>query len=199
MKLLPVAAWLIIFTLTPLSHAGTFEDGAAAFEAREYQKALSLWLSLGEQGDAASQMNIGEMYAKGLGVKQNIPEALKWFNKAAAQGSAAAEFSLGEIYEYGHGMPADHKQSIKWYRKAAQQGHASARYKLGAKYFKGEGVPMDYLMAYAWMDMAAKQELSIAASYRDLIASVLKPDELKKARALSDQLADELTTQPNSD
>ena len=202
MKFIPAIVWLTLFTLAPVALADTFKDGIAAFEAREYQKALDLWLTLAEQGDVTSQMNVGEMYAKGLGVTRDTPEALKWFNKAAAQGSAAAEFNLGEIYGFGHGIPVDHELSIKWYRKAAQQGHASARYKLGAKYFKGEGVPMDYLMAYAWMDMAAKQGLSIAANYRDLIASILKPDELKKATALADeltdQLADPVTRQPDS-
>ena len=173
--------------MTTTAHADTFEDGMAAFGERDYQKALSLWLSLAEQGHELSQINVGEMYAKGLGVTRDIPEAIKWFNKAAAQGNVAAEFSLGEIY--GYGAQADHEQSVKWYRKAAQQGHASAQYKLGAKYFKGEGVPMDYLMAYAWMDMAAKQELDIATNYRDLIASILEPDELKKARAFASQLA----------
>ncbi len=184
-----ILAWLSVSAMTTTAYADTFEDGMAAFGAREYQKALSLWLSLAEQGDELSQINAGEMYAKGLGVTRDVPEAIKWFNRAAAQGNAAAEFSLGEIYGYDHGVQADHKQSVKWYRKAAQQGHASAQYKLGAKYFKGEGMPMDYLMAYAWMDMAAKQGLDIASNYRDLIASILKPDELKKAKTFASQLA----------
>ncbi len=181
-----IVVWLSLSAMTATAYADTFEDGLAAFGAREYQKALSLWLSLAEQGDELSQINIGEMYAKGLGVTRDIPEAIKWFNKAAAQGNVAAEFNLGEIY--GHGVQTDHEQSVKWYRKAALQGHASAQYKLGAKYFKGEGVPMDYLMAYAWMDMAAKQGLDIATNYRELIASILKPDELKKAKTLASQV-----------
>lgn len=190
-----IVLWLSINTVTATAYAGAFEDGMAAFGERDYQKALSLWLPLAEQGDDASQINVAEIYAKGLGVKQDIPEAIKWFEKAAAQGNVAAEFSLGEIYGYGHGVQTDHKQSIKWYRKAALQGHASAQYKLGAKHFKGEGVPMSYLMAYAWMDMAAKQGLDIATSYRDLIASILEPEELKKAETLAEQLA----SQSNSD
>ncbi len=192
MKFIPVIALLTFFTLAPAAFADTFEDGTTAFEAREYKKALNLWLPLAEQGDIASQVNVGEIYVKGLGVTRDAPEALKWFSRAAAQGSAAAEFNLGEIYGYGHGIPVDHELSIKWYRKAAQQGHTSARYKLGAKYFKGEGVLMNYPMAYAWMDMAAKQGLSIAANYRDLIATTLKPDELKKAIALADELTEQL-------
>ncbi len=202
MKFISVIVCLTLLTLAPAAFADTFEDGMAAFKAREYQKALNLWQNLAEQGDVNSQINIGEMYARGLGVTRNATEALKWFKKAAAQGSAAAEFNLGEMYGYGHGIPVDHKRSIEWYRKAAQQGHTSASYKLGAKYFKGEGVAMDYLMAYAWMDMAAKQGSGLAANYRDLIASILKPDELKKATALADelskQLADPVSHQPDN-
>jgi len=183
-----VALWIVISAMISIVHAGAFEDGMAAFEAREYQKALTLWRTLAEQGDVVSQMNIGEMYAKGLGVTQNITEALMWFNKAAAQGSTKAEFSLGEIYGYGHGIPVDYEQSVKWYRRAAERGHAGAQFELGVRYFKGEGVPMDYKTAYAWMDVAAKQGHKSSLSYRNMIATVLDPDELRKAKALAAQL-----------
>lgn len=183
-----VSLWVVISAMISIVHAGTFEDGMAAFEAREYQKALSLWRTLAEQGDVASQINIGEMYAKGLGLTKNITEALMWFKKAAAQGSAKAEFSLGEIYAYGHGIPVDYEQSGKWYRKAAERGHAGAQYKLGVRYFKGEGVPIDYTMAYAWMDVASKQGHQSSLKYRNMIATVLDPDELRKAKALAARL-----------
>ncbi len=184
-----VVLWIMISATSFIAHAGAFEDGMAAFEAREYQKALALWRRLAEQGDVVAQIHVGDMYAKSLGVTQDITEALIWFNKAIAQGSTEAEFRLGEIYESGQGnRPVDYEQAIKWYRKAAERGHAGAQYSLGVRYFKGEGVPTDYAMAYAWMAAAAKQDFKSSASYRDLIASVLDSDELKKAEALATQL-----------
>ena len=52
-------------------------------------------LQVAEQGDAAAQYNLGLMYYKGQGVRQDDAQAVQWFHKAAEQGSAAAQYNLG--------------------------------------------------------------------------------------------------------
>jgi localization factor PodJL len=37
---------------------------------------------------ADSQFNLGILYARGIGVEQNLAESFKWFSLAAAQGDA---------------------------------------------------------------------------------------------------------------
>jgi TPR repeat protein len=37
------------------------------------------------------------MYKTGEGVKQDLPEALQWFKKAAVQGNAQAQYNIGTI------------------------------------------------------------------------------------------------------
>ena len=39
-----------------------------------------------ERGVADSQFNLGILYARGIGVEQNLAESFKWFSLAAAQG-----------------------------------------------------------------------------------------------------------------
>ena len=46
------------------------------------------------QGDAQAQYNLGFMYYKGEGVKQDLSQAKLWYEKAAAQGDAKAKESL---------------------------------------------------------------------------------------------------------
>ena len=41
-------------------------------------------------GIADSQYNLGILYARGIGVDQNLPESYKWFALAAQQGDADA-------------------------------------------------------------------------------------------------------------
>jgi len=192
LKIINILKFIVLFgtiiAVTPNASADEFENGMSAFEAREYHKALTIWRTLAKQDDVSAQLKIAEMYAKGLGVEQNITQAVMWLNKAVAQGSIQAEFNLGEIYGNGQGIPVDYEKSIMWYRKAAERGYAMAQYKLGVKYFKGEGVSVDYMRSYAWMDLAAKQEFEPSAKYRDMIASVLNPDELKKAKGIAAQL-----------
>ena len=75
-----------------------FQQGLTAYEQSNYQTAFKLWLPMAEQGDANVQFNLGVMYAKGQGVKQDDFEVVKWFRKAAEQGHAEAQFNLGVRY-----------------------------------------------------------------------------------------------------
>ena len=59
---------------------------------------------------------------RGLGVKRDPGEAVKWLLKAAEQGQANAMFFLGGCYQHGFGVNADQAEAAKWYRKAAEQG-----------------------------------------------------------------------------
>jgi len=43
-----------------------------------------------DRGVADSQFNLGILYARGIGVEQNLAESFKWFSLAAAQGDADA-------------------------------------------------------------------------------------------------------------
>src|SRR5215208_2204734 len=90
-----------------------------------------------EKGDAEAQRNLGIVYAKGLGVKQDYGEAAKWYRQAAEQGNPAAQTAIGELYEAGRGVPRDNEEAAKWYRRAADQGYASAQYALAALYVMG--------------------------------------------------------------
>ena len=186
--------WLLTSFAISTAYAGKFEDGMVAFKAREYQTALKLWSPLAEQGNVAAQINVGDMYAKGLGVTQDVDRALSLYNKAVTQGSTDAEYKLGELYTRGRGIPRDYEQAIKWHRKAAERGHVEAQYSLGVRYFEGEGVPTDYVTAYAWMDVAAKQGHEPSSLARDRIALALDLDELEKAKAMATKLLKSYTT-----
>lgn len=71
-----------------------FNDGKIAFNRGDYQQAIKIWEVLASQGNADAQNNLGVMYAKGIGIPRNDPEALKWFRLAAAQGVEFAKESL---------------------------------------------------------------------------------------------------------
>ncbi|HHF3821858.1 TPA: tetratricopeptide repeat protein, partial [Haemophilus influenzae] len=120
-----------------------FQQGLEATKRGDYQTAFKLWLPLAEQGNASIQFNLGLMYKKGQGIKQDDFEAVKWFRKAAEQGEANAQFNLGVMYANGRGVKQDDFEEVKWYRQAAEQGHAKAQYNLGNMYANGRGVKQD--------------------------------------------------------
>jgi len=53
---------------------------------KDFARADGCYLNAAEQGYVPAQNNVGRMYRKGLGVKQNNREAVSWYRKAAKQG-----------------------------------------------------------------------------------------------------------------
>lgn len=190
-------AGLILFQ-TPWVHAEQQDEGMSAFQQRDYKKALEVWTELAEQGDASAQINLANMYAKGLGTKKDRTQAMKWLEKAADQGDQEAMFDLGKLYGTQHGeIKADHELSMGWYKKAAEQGYAKAQYAVAVKYFKGEGVATDYITAYAWMDVSLRNGYKPAESFRDLIGEVMGPEKTKQAKESAEAINASLQTPKN--
>ena len=78
-------------------------------------------------GDAEAQFNLGVMYDAGLGVPQDLVEAVAWYRQAAEQGYADAQYNLGLMYANGAGVPQDDVEAYKWSNLAATYADASQR------------------------------------------------------------------------
>ncbi len=115
-----------------------------------------------ESGDADAQYNLGKLYAKGLGVKEDYKQAAKWYQAASDQSHAGALVALGELYEAGQGVPNDDAEAAKCYRRAADQGNAVGQYSLAVLYVMGRGVPQDNAEALKWYRLAADQGDTLA-------------------------------------
>ena len=103
------------------------------------------------------QLRLGQMYANGWGVTQDVDEAVKWFRKSAEQGNLTAQLSLANMYIEGRGVTKDDYEAVRWIRKAAEQGDASAQNCLGLMYQNGRGVTKDDDEAVKWFRKAAAQ------------------------------------------
>ncbi len=106
-------------------------------------------------GEPAAQVAVGEKYAAGVEVPQDLKQAATWYRKAADQGSAAGELHLADLYRDGRGVTRDTVQAAQWYLKAAEQGDVSAQGTLAMLYVMGVGVPKSDGEAYYWLDLAA--------------------------------------------
>ncbi|HHF6577579.1 TPA: tetratricopeptide repeat protein [Haemophilus influenzae] len=108
-----------------------FQQGSEATTKGDYQTTFKFLLPLAEQGNALAQLMLGNMYANGLGVKQDDVEAVKWYRKAAEQGDAKAQAMLGFLYFLGKGGVQVNKSLAKeWFGKACDNG-----YQDGCKYY----------------------------------------------------------------
>ena len=107
-------------------------------------------------GDAAAQNDLGVNYEKGLGVPQNLAEALRLYRLAADQGYARAAANLGQLYYYGEGVTRDYGQAVRLFQQAAAKADDSAEFMLGTCHANGQGVTRDDREAVRLFKLAAE-------------------------------------------
>lgn len=132
-----------------------FNDAYEAAQKGNHKKAVSLWTSLAEDGDAAAQYTLGWMFESGQGVKKNEHRAITWYTKAAHQGDVAAQYVLATIYKRGSTVKKDSKQAILWLMKAANQDHTLAQFELGMHFKNGLNTQVDHKKSLYWFQKAA--------------------------------------------
>ena len=172
-----VAAWALIPAL-----AQTVSPGNPGIEPALLAKANA--------GDAAAQVQVGEIYAAGKGVAQDYAQAAAWYRKAAEKGDISGQIHLAVLYrDGGKHFPRDMAQAAAWYRKAAEQGDAGAQGTLGVLYSMGQGVPHDDVEAYYWLELAASvpgPNQEKYAANRQMVGTHITADELE---AVEDRVA----------
>lgn len=99
-----------------------------AYDRANYASALKIWLPKAQEGDAAAQLYVGEIFEKGLGAQSDYQAAAQWYEKAANQGNFQAQLNLGHLYEKGLGVPQNKETAMRWYRKSAGLDEAGLQF-----------------------------------------------------------------------
>ena len=105
----------LIRKLTLFLVAAMLSVSAMALDFNQMQR-------LANQGDATAQHNLGVMYTKGSGVRQDYAKAAQWYEKAANQGFAFAQSNLGTMYYEGKGVRQNMATAKEWFGKACDNG-----------------------------------------------------------------------------
>ena len=134
-------------------------SGIAAFEAKEFRRAMQLLSPLAEEGEAEAQFRLGIIYQTGLGGVSNESYAYRWMRESAQQGHALAQHGLGIMYLFGECAIKNEVEALKWFEKAAAQGLIGALTTMAMIYQDGLGVEPD-------ADKA--KELYVRAGFDDL-------------------------------
>jgi hypothetical protein len=163
-----------------------FSDGASAYNARNYSRALKEIIPLAKAGHADAQHLLGLMYYMGRGVARDYKQAMLWHRKAADQGKPDAEYVVGAMYYTGNAVDADPRQAVVWFRRAAEKGHAEAQHALALMYrYHAAGLPADKVLAYMMWSLAASGGNSNALEQRAEIAKRMTAEQIEEALAMS--------------
>ncbi len=62
---------------------------------------------------------------------------------------------------------------------------AEAQSKIGMAFYLRRGVPQNYVQAHVWSNLAANQGDEEAQKVRDVVAEMMTPDQIAKAKKLA--------------
>jgi hypothetical protein len=110
----------------------------AALSERRWSDAFQPTLRAAEAGHVASQQNLANLYARGLGVEQSWTEARRWWKQSADAGNVPSNLNLAIALLTGDGGPIDEFNGMKYLRCAAVLGHTTAQYELAKRLAKDD-------------------------------------------------------------
>jgi TPR repeat protein len=125
----PVAA-LALVLLPGLAGAqsqveGELNRAKAAMQLKKYDEAAARFEKLARAGNPAAQFYMGRLTAMGLGVAQDLPKAVDWFQLAATQGHVEAQAVLGFHYMEGVGVAPSYAEAARWSARAGRPAERS--------------------------------------------------------------------------
>ena len=100
---------------------------------------------------------LGEVFPK------DLPNALKWLEKAVEQDYAPAMTSLAAMYMFGDGVKVNGKKAVELLTKAIELGNGEALFVRGVCSEKGIGVEKSAEDAKNWYAKAAEKGVTSSA------------------------------------
>jgi TPR repeat protein len=114
-----------------------------------------------------AQFWIGDSYRLGTGVETNLPEAIKWYHKAAEHKTHPRGEAQWQLAVYYWNEKKDKKKFLDWTNSAATLGFTQAQYELGNLYRLGEhGISQNDQQALKWYGLAATQGNNTEAQFQ---------------------------------
>jgi len=142
----------------------TSDPAMLAYQAGDYKRAFTIWLSQAQNGAPIAQANIAHMYRLGQAVPKNAAIAAEWYDRAAHAGHIIAQYNLASLYRDGVGVKRDLQQAAYWFEKAALKGDVPSMLDLADILLQGligQAAPEE---AFRWYAHAARLN-SVKALY----------------------------------
>ncbi|HEV1993457.1 MAG TPA: tetratricopeptide repeat protein [Candidatus Acidoferrum sp.] len=99
--------------------------------------AFRLFLSAAKAGDLGCQLNVGNYYCGGKGIRRNLSRGLYWYKRAYRRGEASAASNIGMTWR-NEGKP---KKALSWFRRAVKIGDDEANLEIAKYYIENENNP----------------------------------------------------------
>jgi TPR repeat protein len=125
--------------------------------AKDDKRAAYWFEQAAQQGNGYAQKMLGDLYAQGRGVPQNLKLTADWREKAAKRGNIQAQLLLGKMYLKGEGVEKNEIKAEEWLNRAAIAGDSEAQFLMGKIYHSRSNSAHDQEVAGNWLAKSAAQ------------------------------------------
>jgi TPR repeat protein len=115
---------------------------------------------------------LGSLYQYGLGVPQNLPQAVALFRQSCDYAFPRGCGRLGSNYFRGEGVAVDHPKARQNFEQACRGGHAPSCYNIASMYRRGLGGRQEEALARQRLQQACDLGLQSACPEKVIGASV---------------------------
>jgi TPR repeat protein len=104
-------------------------------EKGDFKNAFRCFLKAAQLGDSSCQVNVGNLYADGKGVKKDFKKAAYWYKMAIKNGERCGATNLAIEYRKAHRLRA----AVIWFKKAIEMSDGEACVELAKIYRNRKG------------------------------------------------------------
>lgn len=103
-------------------------------EAGNSKAAFRLYLAAAKAGDTSCQINVGNLYDAGSGVRRNRSAAMYWYKRAYRRGDACAAHNIGVMWR----NDGNYRRALNWFKRAVRLGDDEANLEIAKHYLQVE-------------------------------------------------------------
>ncbi len=109
-----------------------FERANKQWDQGNLRSAFRLFLAAANAGNTGCQINLGNFYNNGIGVKRNRTLALRWYRRAYRRGERAAASNIGVMYRDEKKL----RMALKWFERAVKMLDGDANLEIAKIYLQ---------------------------------------------------------------
>lgn len=140
--------------------AANYEEALKLVRTGKYDRALSEFKILANDGHPQSQFSVGLMYHLGRGVPPDAKIAYAWYKKAAVQEHPAALNNIGMMYLNGEYVAQNREVAFELFQMSSFE-HPQAKDNLGQCYENAWGVARNIEKAIDFYRLAGEQDYTL--------------------------------------
>ncbi|KSB90120.1 Localization factor PodJS [Caulobacter vibrioides] len=150
-------------------------------------------------GQPKAQFLLAKMAEMGEGgVKKDLGEARRWYERAAQGGDPSAMHNIALFAYRGDGGAKNLTTAANWFRKAAETGLVDSQFNLAQLYENGRGVAQNPAEAYRWYLIAARAGDADARARATQLRGQLTPESQRIAERSAEAFRSRLAAAPRT-